>query len=71
MSESALDKRPEGYMKKLARRIGAALMVPAALSLGGCQLFGAAAGLLNYLIPIAASVGGAALIYYLQNKNND
>lgn len=57
-------------MKNLVRKIGVALLLPAAMSLGGCQIFGAAAGLLNYLIPVAASVGGAALIYYLQNKDD-
>ena len=51
-------------MKKL-RKIGVALGLPALLTLGGCQIFGVAAGILNYLIPVAASVGGALLVYYL------
>jgi hypothetical protein len=70
MPETTAGNRPERYMKNYVRKIGVALMLPAAMCLGGCQLFGAAAGLLNYLIPAAASVGGAALIYYLNKKDD-
>mgnify|MGYP001590795868 CR=1 FL=1 len=52
-------------MMKRLRRFAPALAVPALLCLGGCQIFGVAAGILNYLIPIAASVGGAVAVYYL------
>jgi hypothetical protein len=56
-------------MKRL-RRLRALALIPVLVFLGGCQLFGAAAGILNYLIPVAASVGGAVLIYYLTRDDD-
>ncbi|GEM_PF-5816820 len=52
-------------MRKHLRRLGGLLALSAVASLGGCQIFGVAAGLLNYLIPIAAGVGGSVLVWYL------
>lgn len=57
--------RPSRYMMRRNRKIGVLLALPALLGLTGCQIFGVAAGILNYLIPVAASVGGALLVYYL------
>lgn len=56
-------------MKKPLRRIVPFLAFPALFTLGGCQIFGVAAGILNYLIPIAASVGGAVLVWYLTKED--
>ncbi len=52
-------------MMKNHRKRLFSLVLLAPLCLTGCQMFGYAAGILNYIIPAAVSIGGAVATYYL------